>query len=109
MTFLEEITATAGQIVKDLEHHLEKYPQTADEVITSYSDGKSLPITDISSVDDASQDCHGNHCEYVCFEYDWEKEDQGITTSKMLEIFKSLDPLESEPLVQKPENRLDNS
>ena len=39
MEFLEEINATVGQLVKDLEHHLEKYPQIASEVITSYSDG----------------------------------------------------------------------
>ena len=43
MKFLEEINATVGQFVKDLEHHLEKYPQIASEVITSYSDGDEDP------------------------------------------------------------------
>lgn len=67
MKFLEEINATVGQFVKDLEHHLEKYPQIASEVITSYSDGDEDPITDVSKLNDSSHDCHGNHCEYICF------------------------------------------
>lgn len=54
MKFLEEINATVGQFVKDLEHHLEKYPQIASEVITSYSDGDEDPITDVSKLNDSS-------------------------------------------------------
>ena len=92
MKFLEEINATVGQFVKDLEHHLEKYPQIASEVITSYSDGDEDPITDVSKLNDSSHDCHGNHCEYICFSYDWQKKESGITATKMLDILKNLDP-----------------
>lgn len=91
MQFLEEITATAGQLVKDLEQHLEKYPQIASAVVTSYIDD-TLPITDVSEVDDCSKDCHGNRIGYICFAYDWKKREQGITVAKMLEILKKLDP-----------------
>lgn len=92
MKFLEEIAATAGQLVKDLEHHLEKYPQIASEVVTVYSDDSSHSITDFY-VDETSMDCHGNLIDYVSFEHDWAKnDDEGITAARMLEVLKKLDP-----------------
>ena len=92
MKFLEEITATAGQLIKDLEQHLEKYPQIASEVVTVYSDGLSHSITDFY-VDETSMDCHGNLIDFVSFEHNWGKnDDEGINAAKMLEVLKNLDP-----------------
>lgn len=92
MKFLEEITATASQLIKDLEHHLEKYPQIASEVVTVYSNGSSHSITDFY-VNQTSMDCHGNLIDYVSFEHNWDKnDDEGINAAKMLEVLKNLDP-----------------
>lgn len=90
MKFLEEITATAGQLVKDLEHHMEKYPQIASEIVTVYIDD-SYSITG-SYVNNTSKDCHDNLIDFICFEHDWDKRDEGITVAKMLELLKTLDP-----------------
>ena len=90
MKFLEEITATAGQLVKDLEHHMEKYPQIASEIVTVYIDDP-FPITGFF-INESSQDCHGNHIDFVCFESDWDQKKEGITVGKMLEVLRNVDP-----------------
>lgn len=107
MRFNEKINATVGQLVNDLECHLEKYPHIASEIIYHH-DGDDYPITVLPDICDRNHDYQGNYIEYVRLAFADDHDEEGITVAKMLEILKGIDANTGVLFETEPESKFDS-
>lgn len=84
MQFREEIYATVGQLVKELEHHLEEHPQIVSEFL--YIDDDLISII---YIDHCSKDYQGNLIDYVGLEIAHDQ--KGMTVGQLLDALKAID------------------
>lgn len=84
MQFREEIYATVGHLVKELEHHLEEHPQIVSEFL--YIDDDLISNL---SIDHCSKDYQGNLIDYVGLKIAYDQ--KGMTVGQLLDALKDID------------------